>query len=157
MVKHQNCCLCKTRLRRKAWRNIAPDTPLHRKLKLSYEDLPNEELCLCDKCRRKIYRNDWQAQERENVECFLVSLQSSHKVCFICQSKKHVLVTLGSAARTDIYLRHKILIPSGTRCCQRHLQAGVIKNSVSLENVTCTPVPTSQEVYVFKVILYSFI
>lgn len=46
----------------------------------------------------------------------------SHAYCFICKKPGPKLVNVPAQVRTDVFIKHNILITSGSRCCPRHFQ-----------------------------------
>jgi len=116
---------------------------------------------LCNKCRLSTYRikkkpdrllvceTDLQVEfttdptfqiavkskkDVTNIEYIQIPLQrtvSTHNYCCICSSRKDLIV-IPEEARIQSYLKRKIYIPVGNRCCKSH----VIKNRLFEEDLS---------------------
>ncbi|XP_062589596.1 uncharacterized protein LOC134251226 isoform X2 [Saccostrea cucullata] len=59
-----------------------------------------------------------------SVTLSVPSTSSSHSSCFICRKPGPKLVVVSSNERHSVFLRQGVLIPSGSRCCTRHIPDG---------------------------------
>lgn len=97
---------------------------------------------ICGTCSRPAYQN-YQTQQvpsninrTENVPSSSQSLSSppsvrlsiksvskSHAYCFICKKPGPKLIVVPLNVRTDVFIRHNVLITSDSRCCPSHLSS----------------------------------
>uniref|UniRef100_K1RAW0 DDE Tnp4 domain-containing protein n=1 Tax=Magallana gigas TaxID=29159 RepID=K1RAW0_MAGGI len=52
------------------------------------------------------------------------SSSQSHGYCFVCKKPGPKLVAVSHHVRLLVFIRREIIIPSGARCCVRHLENG---------------------------------
>ncbi|XP_062614066.1 uncharacterized protein LOC134275791 [Saccostrea cucullata] len=56
-----------------------------------------------------------------SVTLAIPSTFKSHSSCFLCKRRGPKLVVVSSKARYDVFMKHEIIIPAGSRCCPNHL------------------------------------
>ena len=59
-------------------------------------------------------------KEVERIEIPIQRTVATHKYCCICFSTKN-LTTVSEDARNQCYIKKKIYIPVGNRCCKNHI------------------------------------
>ena len=62
-------------------------------------------------------------EEKDKLECVQMPFSrviATHKYCFICGSKKNI-ISVPLDARKQTFMKRKIFIPKGNRCCSSHL------------------------------------
>lgn len=74
--------------------------------------------------RKQINARNAAIHSPPSVTLTAPSTTSSHSSCFICRKPGPKLVVVSSNERHSVYLRLGVLIPSGSRCCTRHLPNG---------------------------------
>lgn len=68
--------------------------------------------------------------ETEYIEILMQRTVATHKYCCICSSTKNITV-VPEEARMQSYIKKKIFIPAGNRCCKSH----IIKNRIYEEDL----------------------
>lgn len=59
-----------------------------------------------------------------SVNLPLPSTATSHSRCFICRKPGPKLIVVPTSERNSVFLRQKVLIPYGSRCCTKHIPDG---------------------------------
>lgn len=128
---------------------------------------PKSEDVICDKCRRRHYRQKEQntsktvnctefcesdddytpptsKPRRDNnlssppsVRLSIPSTSKTHSYCFLCKKPGHKLINVPSKARFSTFLHNEIIIPAGSRCCPVHLQVDSF-TSEAISTMKCT-------------------
>ena len=97
---------------------------------------------ICGKCSRPAYpatqsaSSDIQSHNTNNVReninktlcppsvCLKISSATkSHAYCFICKKPGPKIIVVPAKLRTDVFLKHNILITADSRCCPAHLNS----------------------------------
>ena len=66
-----------------------------------------------------------QMQSPASVRLNIKSATKSHAYCFICKKPGPKLIVVSQNLRTDVYLKHNIIITSDSRCCPSHLDGNL--------------------------------
>ena len=66
-----------------------------------------------------------QMQSPPSVKQKIKSATKSHDNCFICKQPGPKLIVVSQNLRTDVFLKHNIIIKSDSRCCPSHLNGNL--------------------------------
>ena len=162
--KFYACVLCDKRTKPGERRPINDALSTFLKKHFLLQIRPNSGDVVCDKCRRRHYRNEEQKSKTTDVtaepalddfvppapkprKCTLssppsvkLSLSStakSHSYCFLCKRPGPKLVNVPPKARFSTFLHNEIIIPAGSRCCPVHLHEDLFTDE-AISSVRCT-------------------
>src|SRR5438309_2257966 len=94
-------------------------------------DVPLEQMFICETCRRDFYR-DGKAQnpgysqvdtQVSYTHLTIPRMRVQNKNCVFGHSSD-LLHRMPLEVRTGVLIRHRLFIPSGARCCAKHLKEG---------------------------------
>ena len=142
------CVLCNKRLKIHQRRPV--NEHIKKYLRKFYLLECNGTEYICGKCSRPAYQNHEQVSSshcgsspkptqqsstesvlplsqmqspplRQNIK----SATKSHDYCFICKQPGPELIVVSQNLRTDVFLKHNIIIKSDSRCCPSHLDGNL--------------------------------
>lgn len=64
-----------------------------------------------------------ESKSKPEVQCVHLPfprVKSTHSSCFICSSKIDI-ITVPYEARQQVYIKRRLFIPKGNRCCRKHI------------------------------------
>ena len=76
-----------------------------------------------------------QMQSPPSVRQNIKSATKSHDYCFICKQPGPELIVVSQNLRTDVFLKHNIIITSDSRCCSSHLDGNLNFNPEVLQGL----------------------
>ena len=141
-MPHTKCVLCNKRLKIHQRRPV--NKHLKRYLRKNFLLECSGSEFICGKCSRPAYPypevDPAQSNSRDQTECRVDNVPStcqvqsppsvrlniksatkSHAYCFICKKPGPRLIVVAQTLRTDVFLKHNIIITAESRCCPSHM------------------------------------
>ena len=151
MPKQFQCLICTRRVGPTQRQKFTVGNKIYLQCEIYLGKQPQPDMVICMRCRSRLVKKGMTLNSTKSVGPGVKSrtircVKMSHRFCFLCKSKRHRMMVLTSEARTDAYLRYRVLIPPAWRCCIRHLDHGFIKDNATLDHLQGFSIITSPEV-----------